>query len=166
MLILAKLLDLIPSWLWAAVTGALVVMLVLQGANVTSAQSQVTTLTAQVKTLELAIAQANAKAETLSATFATQQLKAQNEASIRESTLRGLAVAARSESAGLLDDLATLRKNLANATRDAAVERATALSTVLGQCDERYTTLAGTCDRHVSDIKTLMDAWPVTTGAP
>lgn len=161
MLILARVLDLIPSWLWAAVTGTLLVMLALQGANVASAHHQVTALTTQVKTLELAIAQSNAKADQLSATFATQALKAKNEASVRESTLRNLAVAARSESAGLLDDLATLRKNLANDTREAAVERATTLSTVLGQCGERYTSLAKSCDGHVSDIKTLMDSWPV-----
>lgn len=166
MLAVAKALDLVPTWLWAAITGALLVMLVLQGANVTSAHRQVTTLTTQVKTLELTIAQSNAKAETLSATLATQTLKAKNEASIRESTLRSLAGTAGTESAGLLNDLAAMRLSLANATRDAAVKRAATVSTLLGQCDARYTALASTCDRHTSDIKTLMDSWPVEPAAP
>lgn len=158
--ILAKVLDAVPSWLWAIVAAALLAVVVGLNINLAMAHHQVAELTIKSQDLELTIARSEARAATQSAAYQTQTSKAKDEASIRESTLRNLAVVAGSESAGLRNDLAALRRNLANATREAAIERATALSTVLGQCSERYTGLAQTCDRHVSDLKTLIDSWP------
>ena len=157
---LAKILDLVPSWLWAALTAALLATGLGLNVKLASARHSVEALTTQRQTLELSIAQANSRAAAQTAALATQALKAKNEASIRESTLRRLAVAARAESTGLHDDLNTLRDTLANATREAAVERASSLSVVLDQCSARYTELAGKADRHASDVKTLIDSCP------
>lgn len=156
-----KILDLVPSWVWALVVAALLATGVGLRVQLASERHTVTTLTEQKSELELAISKANARAAEQSSQFANQVLKAKNEATVRESSLRRLAVAARAESDSLHNDLDTLRLQLVSATREAAVERATALSTVLDQCNSRYTGLAQVCDRHVSDIKTLIDSWPV-----
>lgn len=158
---LTKLLDLVPGWLWALVVAALLAVGLGIRLDLAAERRATAALTTQKAALELAIDKANARAAEQSSHFATQALKAKNEATLRESTLRHLVVAARTESDGLHNDLDTLRLQLVSATREAAVERATALSAVLDQCSSRYTELAGKADRHVSDLKTLTDSWPV-----
>ena len=48
----------------------------------------------------------------------------------------------------------------ASATHAACTERALAVGDVLQASAERYRGLGETCDRHVSDIRTLIEGWP------
>lgn len=86
-------------------------------------------------------------------------IAAQNAARLREGKLRMDAAAAKSAVAGL-------RRALDAAVQAARADFATCVDTaateaeLLAQCSQRYSELAATADRHVSDIKTLTEAWP------
>ena len=80
-------------------------------------------------------------------------------ATSRANLLRVAAAAARSESDGLRESIATAMQ-AATASHDACLERAHALGVVFTQSTEQLTTMAERCDRHVSDVQTLTDAWP------
>ena len=67
---------------------------------------------------------------------------------------------ARAAALGLRDDLAALRTRLATAPGATCINAAAALGDVLQQCSDDYRALAETADRHVSDIRTLREAWP------
>lgn len=84
---------------------------------------------------------------------------AQNAAAGRLSGLRRDADGARIALVSLSDAAAQALRE-ARASHDACLVRADALGDVLAQCGVRHQALAETCDRHVSDIKTLIDAWP------
>lgn len=133
------------------------------GAGLTTAMVQTVRLSAareDLAALRLQVAEANTRAANQAAELEAAVTKAQNEAKQRERDLRAAAAGARAESDGLRDDLATLRDQLAGATHAAAIDRAAAIGAVLQQCSARHQSLAERCDRHVNDIRTLMDAWP------
>ena len=88
--------------------------------------------------------------------------EAQDAARQRETVLRRDADAARVAAGGLRDDLAALRRGTAQASDEARALAAAAVDDVLGQCTDRYQRLAETSDRHVSDLRTLIDAWPTS----
>jgi hypothetical protein len=91
--------------------------------------------------------------------FATVQA-AEQEARVREQTHRITAAAARRESDSLRDNLAALKAGLPHLTERAVLERASTLSGLLGDCAGDYQRMAETAQRHASDVKTLIDAWP------
>lgn len=86
--------------------------------------------------------------------------EAQDAARQRETTLRRDADAARTAVGGLRDDLAALRRRTASDSEAARALAAAAVDNVLLECADRYRGLAETADRHVSDLRTLIDAWP------
>ena len=94
------------------------------------------------------------------AAMQTQVTKAQNEAKKRETELRAAAAGAAAESHGLRDDIDRYRDTIASATDAARTERAAAVAAVLGECADRYQVLAGRADRHVNDLRMMIDAWP------
>lgn len=162
---IAALLDLVPSWVWAAAVVALSAMAVvltlqLSAAEVNLAHSQV-----EVADLNTAIADANTKAAQQQAELASIALKAQNEAKKRENDLRIAAASAAAESGGLRDELTASRLQYDKLSRDAVIERANAVSAVLADCSRRYQGMAEVADRHASDVKTLIDSWPRSTPA-
>jgi uncharacterized protein YgfB (UPF0149 family) len=126
-------------------------------AGVRSELAEATTTLAE---MSVAVAQANAKAAQQAAEFSNKVIEAQNEAKQREARLRAAAAAAGNESDSLRHDLDQVRDQLATATRDAAVERAAAVSAVLADCSRKYQGMAAKADAHASDVRTLMDAWP------
>lgn len=84
-------------------------------------------------------------------------IAAQNLARTREAKLRADAAGARKSFDGLraaTDGAVTA----ARASHDACLDRATTLSIVFNQCGAELQTLGEIADRHVSDIRTLMDA--------
>jgi hypothetical protein len=83
----------------------------------------------------------------------------QNAAAGRMSGLRRDADGVRAALVSLSDATAQALRE-ARTSHDACIVRADALGDVLAQCGVRHQALAETCDRHVSDIKTLIDAWP------
>lgn len=101
-------------------------------------------------------AQARAKEQSL-----TKQLnKARNEATKRETILRADAGRARTQSDGLRDELAAIRRKLPSLAEQAVRQYADAASVVFGECTAEYTALAEVAGRIDSDRQTLMDAWP------
>lgn len=154
------LLELVPRWLLLAATVALAVLAGWNTYQLADARGDLLEARQEVSELHTAIAQANTEAAKKSAALQSAVVKAQNEAKTREIALRAAAAAAATESDGLRVDVENLRGQLTGVTREAAAERALAIGTVLGQCAAQHQDLAQRCDRHVSDIRTLIEAWP------
>lgn len=86
-------------------------------------------------------------------------IAAQSEAARRAADLRRDAAGSRDALVGLSHATdQTLRD--AAASLDACTVRAAAISQLLNQCGSAYQELGAIADRHASDVKTLMDAWP------
>jgi hypothetical protein len=77
---------------------------------------------------------------------------------IRESRIRADAVRARGSDDGLRDDLAAFNARRTSCAAEA--DRTAAITELLRESVTAYRELAATCDRHVNDIRTLLDAWP------
>ena len=86
-------------------------------------------------------------------------IQAQSAASARGAALRRDADSARMAAISLHDAAAAAMRD-ASVSHAACTERAAALGDVLQASAERYRDLGETCDRHVSDIKTLIESWP------
>lgn len=86
-------------------------------------------------------------------------IQAQNAATARIAVLRRDADAARAAADGLRNDLdAAVR--FAATSADACNLAAATTAELLGVCGDSYRELAAKADGHVSDIKTLTEAWP------
>lgn len=153
-------LNLVPRWVWMALVAALAATSCKLTVDLGSVKLELEKSKVAVAQMETAIAQANTEAALKTAALQSAVTKAQNDARTREIDLRASAAAAASESDGLRADVENLRHQLAGATHDAAVERATAIGGVLSQCAARHQELAQRCDRHVNDVRTLIEAWP------
>ena len=86
-------------------------------------------------------------------------IEAQNAATNRERDLRGAAAGARAALVGLSDATDAAMRGSA-ASHAACLERADALGELLGTVAQAGAGMAEKADRHASDIKTLIDAWP------
>lgn len=157
---IAAILNLVPGWVWAIAVAALVFGSVTLTLELAGARVELATSRTDVATLKQAIADATAKAATQSAELSNTVLKAQNDAKIREALLRTAAAAASSESDGLRDDLAAMRVQFDQLSRDAVAQRAVTVGILLSECAARYSKLASTADSHANDLRTLIDAWP------
>lgn len=153
-------LNLIPRGALLIAIALLIALSGWLGFGLITVQSDLVEVQAGKASLELAIEKANTEAANQAAELRNQVIEAQNEARKREQALRAAAVAAATESDGLRDDVAAMRVQLQQSTREAAIERASAIGAVLQQCAARHQDLAQRCDRHVNDIQTLIDAWP------
>lgn len=92
--------------------------------------------------------------------IADQYMEALNNARTRENEIRLAADGARSE----LDRLRiTIKKRSSAVTASpaSAVDYSIASADVFGECAAELTALAGKADGHASDIKTMIEAWPV-----
>lgn len=85
--------------------------------------------------------------------------QAQSTAAVRLGVLRRSAGAARNELDGLRTSSAEALR-VAGASLDACTATAATLGRLLNQCGAEYQDLGAVADRHVSDIKTLTEAWP------
>lgn len=157
---MSALLALVPRWVLLAAVVALGALAGVQTVRLAGANTDVATAKLDASNLRAAIAEANTRAAEVAAENSANALKAQNEARKRENALRDAADSARRESDGLRDDADNLRLQLEASTKDAAIERASAIAGVLSQCSARYQVLAERSDRHVNDLRTLIDAWP------
>lgn len=96
----------------------------------------------------------------------TKNLVAAQSAAVRRAAgLRARADAAVGELDGLRTQSAAALQTL-GANLDACVAGAAAYARLLNQCGKEYQELGERADRHVSDIRTLMDAWPKDANAP
>ena len=87
-------------------------------------------------------------------------IEAQNAATLRNKTLQVAAASAGAVAVGLRDEIAAIRRDLPQLADDAVRQRADAVGAVLAHCTDSYAGMAATADRHASDVKTLIDAWP------
>ena len=162
-----KLLTLIPRWaLWACIaalaTACLALKLSLGDAALEAEQAITAAGKANLEAANLRLDLADAKNKALAQAneFSNKVIEAQNESKKREALLKAAAESARAESDGLRSDTQALRSQLDQLSRDAVIERAAAIGAVLAQCSARYQVLAERSDRHVNDLRTLIEAWP------
>ena len=112
--------------------------------------------TAQAEAVNTATREARAQE---SARFKGVQ-DAQSAAQTRAQAARRDADAARSELDRLRNDIAATRGGVPGESATACAQRADAAGDVLGQCAAAYSDLAAIADRHASDARTLIEAWP------
>ena len=157
---MTALLELVPRWVLVALLAAAGAFAGWQTVQLAESQAEVAKAQAATSDLRATIEKADKEAAETATENYRLSLKAQNEAHKREESLRAAADSARLESDGLRNDADNLRLQLEAGTREAAIDRAAAVATVLGQCAARYQVLAERSDRHVNDLRTLIDAWP------
>ena len=85
---------------------------------------------------------------------------AQAAAQTRAVAARRDADAARTELDRLRNSVAAARGGVPGESAAACAQRADAAGDVLGQCAAAYSELAAVADRHASDARTLIEAWP------
>ena len=111
---------------------------------------------AQLEAVSTAVREARAQE---SARFKGVQ-DAQAAAQTRAQVARRDADRARTELDRLRDQLATTRGGVPGESAAACAQRADAGANVLAQCAAAYLDLAAIADRHASDARTLIEAWP------
>ena len=112
--------------------------------------------TAQAEAVNTATREARAQE---SARFKGVQ-DAQAAAQTRAQAARRDADAARTELDRLRNSVAAARGGVPGESAAACAQRADAAGDVLGQCAAAYSDLAAVADRHASDARTLIEAWP------
>ena len=85
---------------------------------------------------------------------------AQAAAQTRAQVARRDADRARSELDRMRDTLSATRGSVPGESTAACTQRADAAADVLAQCGAAYQDLAAIADRHASDARTLVEAWP------
>lgn len=100
--------------------------------------------------------------KTLTETITTKYQEALNESRTREITLRrNVAVAVR-ESDGLREQASEAARRIAEAPPASIAEYATTVSGLFADCSRDYQEMAGKASGHAADVRTLVEAWPVT----
>lgn len=157
---MTALLNLIPRWLLAAMVVAFSISTGVLYAKLAHSQSETAQARQEASNLRATISENNAATARREADLQANVVRAQNESKKRETELRVAVDLARAESGRLRNATASLRDQLSRLSSDAVIDRATAIGAVLSQSAERYQLLAASCDRHVSDLRLMIDAWP------
>ena len=133
-----------------------------QGAQIDAA---VAAGNAKVDRIEEQAAEAKTKAvneaRTEEQAIAKTYQEALNAARTREAALQRDIASARAESDGLREQNAEAARRIASAPPDALREYASAVGELLTQCSRSHQELAAAADGHATDVRTLLDAWPV-----
>ena len=97
----------------------------------------------------------------LTETIAAKYQGALNESRTREGILRrNVAVAVR-ESDGLREQASEAARRIAEAPPAPIAEYATTVSGLFADCSRDYQEMAGKASGHATDVRTLVEAWPV-----
>ena len=107
-----------------------------------------------------AVATATREARAQESARFTNVQEAQNAAQKRAQVARADADRARGELDRLRNSVAAARGGVPGESAAACTQRADAAGDVLGQCAAAYSDLAAVADRHASDARTLIEAWP------
>jgi len=86
--------------------------------------------------------------------------KARDEATKRNQKIDTLTRDITNTTDSMRDTISTLRRKLSTDSAEAARRQADTALSVFGDCQERYSKMAETADRHASDVKMLEEAWP------
>jgi hypothetical protein len=73
---------------------------------------------------------------------------------------RAAALAADRAARGLRDDLAAIKRRLSGATGAACHAELNTCHAILGDCGERYRSMAQAADDHAADARLCYDGWP------
>ena len=97
----------------------------------------------------------------LTETITAKYQEALNESRAREVILRhNVAVAVR-ESDGLREQASEAARRIAEAPPASIAEYATTVSGLFADCSRDYQEMAGKASGHATDVRTLVEAWPV-----
>ena len=107
-----------------------------------------------------AVATATREARAQESARFTNVQEAQNAAQKRAQVARADADRARGELDRLRDTIRATAGGVPGESAAACTQRADAAGDVLGQCAAAYSELAAVADRHASDARTLIEAWP------
>ena len=156
-------LDLIPKSAYAALVAVLMVTTVKLHWDKSGLVVDVAVGKTAIAQLEGAIDKANAKSAEISATLTTQVLKAQNDAKKREATLLADArdTNAALDSLRLSTSTARTSYRLSGPTATASYQYADTGYELFDQCSGELVALAKASDGHASDVKMMIDAWPM-----
>ena len=99
-------------------------------------------------------------AQKKTAALETKVKEAENAATERAKENKILADAVNRTSASLRDATTSARNSLPRISGDACIKTADTGLALLDKCQAEYGRLAAAADGHVSDIKTLTEAWP------
>jgi hypothetical protein len=157
-------LDFIPKFVWAALVAVLAATsckLKLENGNLSLEVEKHATRIAELKQ---GISSANEQAALAGAAMEKRVREATQNALVRQNILAADRARALSELDGLRVAVSQAQRGFGlradGSTLAPSLDATIALGDVLLESSERYTELAETCDRHVSDIKTLIDSWP------
>ena len=107
-----------------------------------------------------AVATATREARAQESARFTNVQEAQNAAQKRAQVARADADRARGELDRLRDTIRATAGGVPGESTAACTQRADAAADVLAQCGAAYQDLAAIADRHASDARTLVEAWP------
>jgi len=108
----------------------------------------------------IALIAATATARTTERALNKKLETARDDATAREIKLQTTAAAAGTAAAGLRNALNTIRSSLPDNPASPSPEPARTLAELLGNCAEDYRGVAEKADRHSSDARTVIEAWP------
>lgn len=154
---LLGLLNILPGWLWAAITAGALATSCVQTTRLSVEKSSIA-----AERLEYAKAALKAVEVAQAETIRLQGIK---DEAIRKQTARAnankvAAAAAATERDSLRDELAAASAKLPSLSHQACLARADALTAVFDHCSGVVEGLARSAGGHLSDAMTLDDAWP------
>ena len=158
-------LDFIPKFVWAALVVALAATSCKLKVDNNGLSFEIEKNATRIAELKESISTSNAQAAIAGADMERKTRAAIEASKVRERVLAADANSARTELAGLR--LAVAKASGGFGLRQATnplgsnLEYTDPFPELFLQCSERYIGLAGKADGHTSDIKTLIDSWPV-----
>jgi uncharacterized membrane protein YqiK len=163
---MTKIFDLVPSWLYAAAVGMLLVLMLGQRVQVSNAKAAQARSAQALDDYELSVSETTrilqAANDRRAAENTTRQLEASNAARTREAALRGAADDLRAQRDRLLDAVrvASRRDPVPGPATAAGAQPPDPVADVLGACTAEVQELAGAADAHASDVQALTESWP------
>lgn len=158
---IAAILDLVPKWAYALAVAALVAVTGVQWIYIEELRLGKAKDEAAIYDLRATIAINDAAAQSERARFAEQARKAEQARSAREAALAADSADARRELERLRVQLAKATGGSADGADATRFDPAAAVDDLL-EVSRRYVEVSEKCDRHVTDLQTLIDAWPKT----
>jgi predicted nucleic acid-binding Zn-ribbon protein len=78
----------------------------------------------------------------------------------REQAIRADLSNARSTIGGLRNEMSATSRRISEAPSSSCPDAAATIGELLTQCSEQYLDMAEKAQRHISDVKTLIESWP------
>lgn len=157
-------LNLVPSWVWAAVVASLTATLFVLKMENTELSLEIENGKTYVSKIETAVAESNAIAAKKATEFEAKARQAEASATVRERVLAGDLRRSNTELERLRSTVASTRSDFG--LRSSATTLAPNLNApdlfpeLFLDCSRRYVEVAGEADQWKSDAIKLYEAWP------